>query len=80
LFCTIERLQRRHDLAGREHADLELVVGQRRHFLGDRFGATPKGIERFGKTRRQTPLELRHRLRNGRRRERARGAADAGGR
>ena len=74
----IERLEARHDLAGGEDLDLELVVGR----LGDRFGEDLGGavdrIERFRKARGQPPLDFRHRLGDGRRGDRRGGKPGAG--
>jgi hypothetical protein len=61
----VGRIEPRHDLAGREHLDAKLVVGRLRHRLGELLGGPEYRVERFRKARRQAPLELRHRLRNG---------------
>ena len=57
----VQRLQAGHDLAGREHLDLELVVGH----LGDRLGEHLRGreqrVERLREARREAPFDLRRR-------------------
>ncbi len=57
-------LQRRHDLAGGEHLDLEFVVGRFRHRLGKGLGRAIERIERLRKARGQPPFDLRHGLRD----------------
>ena len=62
----VGNLQTGDDFARRERTDLELAV---RHFaddLGEEFGAAVERVERLGKARRQTPLNFRHALGNGR--------------
>ena len=61
----IEHLQAGDDFAAGEGLDLELVVGGIGNVLGHYFDSTPQGVERFWPACRQTPFELRHRLRDG---------------
>ena len=79
----IDDLQARDDLAGGEDADLELVVGDCRHSLGEVLAGAIDRVERLGEARRQAPLHLGHGLGDRGRGERAgsgnRGAADTGG-
>ena len=49
----VEDLERRHDLAGGEDADLELVVGRLRDALGHVLGAAVQRVEALRKARRQ---------------------------
>src|SRR5439155_26394072 len=66
----VDHLQARHDLAGVKDADLELVVGEAGDALGEVLAGAVDGVERLGKARRQTPFDLRHRLRDRRGSER----------
>ena len=72
-------LQARHDLARGEDLDLEPVVGRFGHRLGEGFRRAVDGVERFREARRQPPLELRHRLRDGGLGDGGRGGSEAGG-
>jgi hypothetical protein len=74
----IGRLQTRHDLAGGENLDLELVVGGFGDGLGESVRCSVDGVERFRIARSQPPFELRHGLRNRRIGERRRGSGEAG--
>ncbi len=60
----IERLQAGHDLACRKRLDLKLVVGGLRDIFRKGLRRAVDGIERLRKARRQTPLDLGHRLRD----------------
>ncbi len=74
----IEHLQAGHDLAGRERLNLKLVVGRFRYVFGYGLAGAVKGIERLWPACRQSPLELRHRLRHRGRGNRRCGRADPG--
>jgi hypothetical protein len=63
----VKNLQARNDFAGGECLNLEFVVGCLANNLGHHFGSAVKSIERFRPTGRQTPFDLRHRLRDRRR-------------
>ena len=63
----VERLQAGDDFAGREHLDLELVVGHLGDVLRHLFAAAIDGIERLREARRHAPLDLGRGLRNRRR-------------
>ena len=69
----VEHLQAGHDFAGREDLDLEFVVGHFGDALGEIFAAAIERIERLRPARRHAPFDLRHRLRDGRRRNGGRG-------
>ena len=60
----IDDLQARDDLAGCEHANLELVVGQRGDTLGEELTRAEDRVERLRKARGHTPLHLGHGLGN----------------
>ena len=79
----VEHLQARDDLARREGADLELVVGRLGHDLGEVLDAAVQRVERLGEARGQAPVELGRGLGDGGRRDRAGGrrggGADTGG-
>ena len=66
----IEHLQGRDDLARGKDLNLEFVVGRLRHVLGEGFAGAIEGVERLGPACREPPSDLRHRLRDGRRRQR----------
>ena len=61
------RFKARHNLVRRENLNLEFVVGGFRHELREGFGRAENCIERFWKTRRHPPFQVRHGLGNGRR-------------
>ncbi len=69
-------LGRADDLTGREGLDLELAVRRLRDEFCDHFGRAVDGVERLGEARLQAPLDLRHRLGDGRSGDRGRGGAD----
>ncbi len=60
----IEHLQAGDDFAGCERGDLELVVGEFRHALGEVFRLAVQRVERFRPARRHAPLDLGHGLRD----------------
>jgi hypothetical protein len=72
----VEYLQRRHDLAGGVHRDLELAVGHLADALGPCFRCTVDGVERLGPARHHAPADRRLRLHDRRRGNRARGNAN----
>jgi len=78
----IEHLEARDNLAGSEGADLELVVGRFGYDLGEVLDPAEQRVERLGEARRDAPVELGRRLRDGRRSHctggRRGGGADAG--
>ena len=55
----VERLQRRHDLAGGKDLDLELVVGRLRDVFGERLASAVQRVERLRPARGQSPFEFR---------------------
>src|SRR3954447_8474609 len=73
----VEHLQPGHQFAGGKRLNLEAVVGYFGDALAKIFATPVKRIERFRPAGRVSPLELRHRLRNRRRGNRAGGETDA---
>src|SRR5262249_12532082 len=69
--------KRRRDLSRSEGLDLELIVGRFPDRLGKDLGGAMQRIERLGKAGREPPLQLRHRLSDGWRRDRGCGRTDA---
>jgi hypothetical protein len=55
----VEHRERRHDLAGREHLDLEVVVGDLAHPLGEHLAGAIERVERLRPARRHPPAHLR---------------------
>ena len=62
----VEHLQRRHDLAGREHADLELAARDLADAVCDLLGAAVDRVEALRERGLQPPLHDRQLGRNGR--------------
>ena len=71
----VEGLQAADDLARREGLDLEFVVGRLGHVLGEGLGGAEDRVERLREARGQAPADLRHGLRDRRRRDRVAAAA-----
>jgi len=63
----VEHLQTRNDFTARKSLDLEFVVGGFSDHLGHHLGAAMQRIERLRPARGHAPLDLRRRLRDGRR-------------
>ncbi|CCD00661.1 protein of unknown function (plasmid) [Azospirillum baldaniorum] len=61
----VQHLERRHDLARREGADLELVVGGGGDPARDQLRPAEDGVEALGVARRHAPLDLGLALRDG---------------
>jgi len=68
----VEHLQPRHELASGKHLNLELVIGDLGHALGEVFASAKERIQRFRPTRCKSPFHLRHRLGDSRRGDRGR--------
>ena len=60
----IEHLQAGHNLTGGKNANLKFIIGNFREALGKNLGGAVNRVETFRKTRGQTPLDSRLRLRN----------------
>jgi hypothetical protein len=73
LLNGIEGLEGGHDVAGREHADVELAVGELAHALGEELAAAVDRLQALRKARRQPPAERGLRLGDRGRRESAAG-------
>ena len=73
----VEHLQARHDFAGGERLDLELVVGEIGDALAEIFAAAVERVEGLRPACRHPPLYFRVRLCNRRRGYRSRGQTDA---
>ena len=61
----IHVLRRRHQLAARKGADLELAFGQLRHALAEVFGRTVDGVQALGPAGGHAPAHRRRGLRDG---------------
>ena len=66
LLNGIECLESRHDVAGREHADVEFAVGELVHALGEELAAAIDRFQALRKARGQAPADRGLRLRDGR--------------
>ena len=74
LHC-IEHLQRRHDFAGGEGADLEFAVGELAHAARNEVRAAEERVQALGPACGKAPLDRRLRLRDRRRGDRSGGDA-----
>jgi hypothetical protein len=72
----VEHREAGHDLAGGEHLNLEIVVGDLADALGEHFAGAVERVERLRPARRQPPSDLRRRLGDGRHGDRADTATD----
>jgi hypothetical protein len=67
LLQRVHHAEGGHDLAAREHADLELAAGERLDALGDDLAAAVDGVQALGEARGAAPADVRQRrgLRDG---------------
>ena len=69
LLNRVEDLQRRHELSGRVRGDLELAFRQLADALAEECARAVDRVETLGEAGGETPLDLRRRLRDRRRRD-----------